>query len=296
MSDALLSPQLLEKISSKISDQKNKPGLYIVATPIGNILDITFRALYFLKNAEYIFAEDTRQSRKLLNFYDIKSPMISCHQHNETSESLKKIMKKEGIYVLISDAGTPLISDPGYKIVNWCIQNRIDVFSIPGACSLIAGLSASGMATDNFMFCGFLSHKNNIRKISLNKLVEASSTLIFFESPKRVIETLIDMKEILGDRYCCICRELTKFFEEFKRGCLAELIEYFSINEPVGEFIIIVSGNKEISVDEEKIFQELTHLLKNTSLSLRDARKNIAEKYHINKNHIYKKALEIKGK
>lgn len=296
MSDALLSPQLLEKISSKISDQKNKPGLYIVATPIGNILDITFRALNFLKNAKYIFAEDTRQAKKLLSFYDIKSPLISCHEHNEASESLKKIMKEEGIYALISDAGTPLISDPGYKIVNWCIQNKINVFPIPGACSLIAGLSASGMETDNFMFYGFLPPKNNARKISLNKLVGVPSTMIFFESPKRVIETLMDMKEILGDRYCCICRELTKIFEEFKRGCLSELIEYFSIKEPIGELVIIVSGNKEISIDEEKIFQELTNLLENTSLSLRNASKHIAGKYHINKSHIYKKALEIKGK
>lgn len=284
---------MLEKISSKISEQKNKPGLYIVATPIGNIFDITFRAIYILKNARYIFAEDTRQSKKLLSFYEIKSPLISCHEHNEASDSLKANLKNEEIYALISDAGTPLISDPGYRVVNWCIQNNINVFPIPGACSPIAGLSASGLPTDNFLFLGFLSNKKHARNLMLTALCEQTSTMIFFESPKRIIETLIDMKQIFGDRHCCVCRELTKIFEEFSRGYLSEIIEYFSNKEPIGEFIVIVSGNKNIAVDEEKIFQELTDLLENTSL--RDASKKIAEKYNMNKNLLYKKALEIKG-
>jgi 16S rRNA (cytidine1402-2'-O)-methyltransferase len=150
----------VEKISQKLHDQQHRPGLYVVATPIGNIFDISLRAIYILKKSKYIFAEDTRQSKKLLNFYDIATPLISCHEHNEIGVSITSRIKKNEIYALISDAGTPLISDPGYKITNWCLAQQIDIIPIPGASALVAGLSAAGLPTDSFTFYGFLPPKS----------------------------------------------------------------------------------------------------------------------------------------
>jgi 16S rRNA (cytidine1402-2'-O)-methyltransferase len=292
--DAFLSPRLLEKISQKLHDQQHKPGLYAVATPIGNIFDISFRAVHILGRSRYIFAEDTRQSRKLLDFYHIKTPLISCREHNEDDRSITSKIQSGGIYALISDAGTPLISDPGYRIVNWCISQKIDVFPIPGASSLTAGLSAAGLPTDAFTFRGFLPPKSQQRKTSLKNIKNATETLIFLESPRRILNTLNDMLEVFGDRYCCVCREITKIFEEFKRGNLSELTDHFSQNTPAGEFVIIVSGSKENHIDETVIFSELSLMLKTETL--KSSVEIISKKYGLSKKLIYQKAVEIKEK
>ena len=293
MSDALLTPQLSEKLNTKLLEQNHKPGLYVVATPIGNILDISLRALGILKMAQCVFAEDTRQSRKLFDWYGIKTKLVACHEYNETDFSVTSLINKQGIYALISDAGTPTVSDPGYKIVNWCLQNEIDVFPIPGASASIAALSASGMPSDKFTFFGFLPSKNNVRKTFLESLENETGTLIFFESPNRLLNTLEDMLEILGDRRCCVCRELTKIFEEFRRGNLLEMLQYFSNNKPTGEFVILIKGKiTEKKKGMEKIFSELNKLLENTSL--KESVNVLSEKYKISRKIIYKKALEIK--
>jgi 16S rRNA (cytidine1402-2'-O)-methyltransferase len=285
---------LLDNVEAKLHEQDHKAGLYIVATPIGNLFDITIRAIHILKKSKIIFAEDTRQSKKLLNFYGIKSKLVPCHEHNEVDKSVTSLISNNEIYSLISDAGTPLISDPGYKLVNWCIENNIEVIPSPGACSFVAGLSASGIPTDQFLFFGFLPQKSKARKDVLFALRKQSSPLIFFESPNRILAALTDINEILGNRKCCVCRELTKLFEEFKRDKISELIEYFSkINRPLGEFIIIVSGNKEDNIDEECIFNELDIILK--SRTLKDSVKYISQKYNASKKDVYKKALEITG-
>lgn len=285
---------MIENILNKINQQKDKTGLYIVATPIGNIFDISLRALYILQKADIIFAEDTRNSKKLLNFYEIDTPLIACHEYNEISAQVTDKIEPDKIYALISDAGTPAISDPGYRLVNWCIEHNINVYPIPGACSAIAGLSVAGLPTDRFTFLGFLPSKQSARKKALQESVDKTGTLVYFESPKRVLESLKDMLEIFGNRHCCICREITKLHEDFQRGSLQQVIEYFSRNEPLGEFAIIVAGNTETTaIDENAIHEELKHLLK--FRSVKDSVAELQHKYNINKNDIYRKALELKN-
>jgi len=285
---------LIESISEKIRQQKDKPGLYLVATPIGNLFDISLRALNILKKSKIIFAEDTRNSRKLLNFYEINTPLIACHEYNEIMPAVVEKIEHGEIYSLISDAGTPTISDPGYRLVNWCVENGIEVVPIPGACAFIAGLCGSGLPTDRFTFCGFLPSKQHARREALREIKQKNETLIFLESPKRILESLKDMLEIFGDRHCCVCRELTKLYEDFQRGPLSKIIEHFSESEPAGEFVVIVSGNKEDKINEEQVFSELAELLQ--KFRVKEAVEIIVEKYSANKKTIYQKALEIKDK
>lgn len=267
--------------------------MYIVATPIGNILDITFRALQILEKSSCIFAEDTRNSRKLLNFFGIESKLIACHEYNETDESVTSLIKSDGIYSLISDAGTPAISDPGYRIVKWCIENGIDVIPVPGPSSFVAGLSVSGIATDKFMFLGFLPPKKIARENFLISVKNQKSTLVFFETSRRLNDTLSDMLKILGDRYCCICREMTKIFEEFFRANISETIEHFSQNNPQGEFVLIISGNKQDeTLGDDSISDALREALQ--KFSLKDAVRFVSDQYGISKHLIYEKALKIK--
>ena len=268
--------------------------MYVVATPIGNIFDISLRALYILKKSRIIFAEDTRNSKKLLNFYEIDVPLIACHEYNEIDSAVVNKIKPGEIYSLISDAGTPGISDPGYRLVNWCVENNIEVSPIPGASSFVAGLSCSGLPTDKFTFFGFLPNKRHARREFLQNIFERTETLIFLESPKRLSESLREMLNVFGNRFCCVCKEMTKMYENFQRGRLSEVTEYFSANEPLGEFVIIVSGNdKKNSFNQKEISQELAELMK--SRSLRDSVDLISEKHGLNKKEIYRKALELKN-
>ncbi len=294
MCNLFLSSALIDNISRKIYLQQEKPGLYVVATPIGNIFDISLRALYILKKVKLIFAEDTRNSKKLLNFFEINTPLIACHEYNEIlSQVTNKIHKGES-YALISDAGTPTISDPGYRLVNWCIQHGIDVFPIPGACAFIAGLSASGMPTDSFTFFGFLPVKEQARLKFLQDIKNNEETLIFLESPNRILNTLNNMLTILGNRFCCICREITKVFEEFIRGDFDEIIHLLEGEKIQGEFVIIVRGRKTNKNDNIIVaISELANLL--NKYSLKEAVSMTSKKYQINKNIIYQKALELKN-
>lgn len=282
----------MEKLNSKLLSQNHKPGLYVVATPIGNMLDISPRALAILSKSRCVFSEDTRQSRKLLSWYGIKTKLISCHERNEVDFSVTSLIKKNETYAIISDAGTPTVSDPGYRIVNWCLQNGIDVFPIPGASSPIAALSASGMPSDRFAFFGFIPTKKKAKRIFFKNLENEVGTLIFFESPNRLLDTIRDMSEIFGNRYCCVCRELTKIFEEFVRGGFSEILKHFELNKPEGEFVILVSGNKSKEPSEKEISRELIKLIKENSL--KKSVKLMSEKYNIRKNDAYKKALKLK--
>ena len=258
-------------------------------------MDITFRAVEILRKSKYIFAEDTRNSRKLLEFYKINTKLIACHEHNEIADSVTKLIDKSVIFSLITDAGTPTISDPGYRIVNWCAENDVSVFPIPGACSFVAGLSASGLPTDAFSFFGFLPNKKQARMNFLCSIKDQKHTMIFFESSARILATLSDMIEIFGDRACCVCREITKVFEEFIRGSLQDAAARLSSNSHKGEFVIIVSGYvQDAAVSDELICSELTAMLQ--ELSVRDSVKHVSEKYSLAKNVVYKKALEIANK
>jgi 16S rRNA (cytidine1402-2'-O)-methyltransferase len=219
--------------------------LFIVATPIGNLEDITQRALRVLREADLIACEDTRHTRKLLNHFAIKTATISYHEHNEQerAEELCQALESGKNVALVSDAGTPLISDPGFRIVQAAVDRGISVVPIPGASAVITALSVSGLRTDQFLFAGFLPARTGARRAKLNELRTVVGTLIFYEAPHRIKATLKEALDVFGDRQAVIARELTKLHEEFARGTLSELVEKFLQNEtPRGEMVLIISG------------------------------------------------------
>ena len=216
--------------------------LYVVATPIGNLADLTFRAETTLKSVNLIAAEDTRTSRKLLMHYNIDSPLIAYHDNNEISQAkqLVKKLKNGDSIAIISDAGTPCISDPGYRIVNLARKENIEVLTIPGPSAVTAALSISGIPTDHFYFEGFLPPKKG-RKTRFELLESLPATVVIFESPQRVIRTLKDIHNYWGDRIISVCRELTKMYEETFLGSVTDAGLYFSKSKPKGEFVLLVS-------------------------------------------------------
>ena len=218
--------------------------LYIVSTPIGNLKDITFRAVEILSSVSMIAAEDTRHSKKLFQHYNISTPSISFFEHNRTSripQIISNLIKGNNI-ALISDAGTPGISDPAYRLIREAIAEHITVESIPGPTAFIAGMVSSGLPTDRILFEGFLPPKKG-RKKRLMNLVDEDATIVFYESPYRLIKTLKEIFEVLGDRPAAIARELTKMNEEIIRGTVSDLLSYFSNNKPRGEFVIMIGKN-----------------------------------------------------
>ena len=216
--------------------------LYIVSTPIGNLKDITLRALEVLKSVGLIACEDTRHTKILTNHYQIKTPLTSYFEHNKFSkgEYLLRLLKDGKDIALVTDAGTPGISDPGYRIIKLARDNNIDITAIPGPCALIDALVLSGAAGDKFAFEGFLSPKKQARVRRLMELKKETRTVLIYESPHRVIKLLMDMLEVFGDVEVICAREITKKFEELKKGKVGRLIEYFSKHRPRGEFVIIL--------------------------------------------------------
>lgn len=224
--------------------EKIENALYLVATPIGNLADISYRAVHILKSVNVIAAEDTRTSSILMNHYLIKTPLRSYHSHNIPQQTPKLVEKlKEGESIaLISDAGTPGISDPGYHLVCACVENGIRVIPIPGASAFISALVASGLPTQRFVFEGFLPHKKG-RKTRIESLIDEQRTIVFYESPHRIHKTLSQLSEALGERRCVIGREISKKFEEFITGTLQELCESLQDKKVKGELVLIVAGN-----------------------------------------------------
>ena len=220
--------------------------LYIVPTPIGNLEDITFRALKVLKEVDYILAEDTRTSGKLLKHFDISTPMQSHHMHNEhkTVDTIVKRLQNGETFALISDAGTPAISDPGFLLTRACIQNAIEIECLPGATAFVPALVNSGLPNDKFVFEGFLPVKKG-RQTRLQLLAEEARTMIFYESPHKLLKTLANFAEYFGeDRQLSVSRELTKLFEETKRGSVKEVLAYYTEKPAKGEIVIVVDGKK----------------------------------------------------
>ncbi|MBT3479215.1 MAG: 16S rRNA (cytidine(1402)-2'-O)-methyltransferase [Candidatus Marinimicrobia bacterium] len=215
--------------------------LYIVSTPIGNLEDITFRALRILKESSLIAAEDTRHTKRLLNHYDISTPTISYFEHNRFSRipQIMNHLKTGKDIAVVTDAGTPGISDPAYRLIRAAIEEENRVEAIPGASASITALVASGLPTDRFIFEGFLPHKKG-RKSKLERLIAIDATIIFYESPKRIQRTLKDILEYIGDRPAVIGRELTKMHEELVRGKVSELLTYFNEHKPRGEFVLMI--------------------------------------------------------
>jgi len=217
--------------------------LYIVSTPIGNLKDITLRAIDVLKQVDLIAAEDTRHTKILCKEYDIETQLTSYFEHNKFKKAdyLLKQLKEGKDIALVTDAGTPGISDPGYRIINLAKDNGVEVTVIPGPVALIAGLSLSGAPSDRFIFEGFLPVKTAARKKKLEVLKEEKRTIIFYESPHRIVKALADIKEVLEDPTLTVAREITKKFEEVKKAKASELIEYFSLKKPKGEFVLILN-------------------------------------------------------
>ena len=270
--------------------------LDIVATPIGNLEDITLRALRVLKEVDLIAAEDTRQTLKLLNHYEINKPLISYHRHNEETKSeilIEKLRNGENI-ALVSDAGTPGICDPGEEVIKKAIEDNIEVIPIPGACAMINALIVSGISTKEFEFLGFLPLNKKLRRQKLKEIENSSKTIIIYEAPHKMKTTRGDLKEILKDRKIVLARELTKIHEEFIRKSIDELLS--EIDTIKGEMILIIEGNK-IDTEECKNFDEISledhyKLYEEKGLNKKEIIKQIAKDRNVNKNEIYMYFLE----
>jgi 16S rRNA (cytidine1402-2'-O)-methyltransferase len=270
-------------------------GIYLVATPLGNLKDITLRALEVLNAVDLILCEDTRVSRKLLSHYGISTPVKSFHAHNERkmiSFILERLQLKQRI-ALISDAGTPLISDPGYKLVNEVHKQGFYITAIPGPCALINALILSGLSSEHFFFFGFLPSKSSERLRELEKLKEINATLIFYDSPQRLRETLKDLQQDFSERIITVVREMTKKFEEIIKGSLEEVNHHFASTAPRGEIVLLISPPSEHKQtwDEELLEKGLREALKN--LSLKEAVEEITHLSGISRKIVYKKALKI---
>ena len=271
--------------------------LYLVATPIGNLGDFSPRAVETLETVDFIAAEDTRVSVKLLNYFEIKKPLVSYHEHNHVSAGqaiLQRLLAGESC-ALVTDAGTPAVSDPGEGLVRLCAENGVEVLAIPGCCAAVNALAVSGLPTGRFAFEGFLTVNKRSRRERLESLKNEERTLIFHEAPHKLLTTLQDMEAVFGsDRRIALCRELTKLHEETFRTTLGGAVAYYTENPPKGEFVLVLAGaepRQEATVTiEDAVAQVLT--LKAQGIRLKDAAKEVAEQTGFSKNELYAAALE----
>ena len=281
----------------KNTPSTSKGTLYIVATPIGNMEDITLRALRTLKEVNLIAAEDTRRTRILLNHYSIKTPLTSYYEYNKLIKG-KKLIDRLGTgenIALVSDAGTPGISDPGYHLIKLAPQSSISVIPIPGVSAVITALSVSGLPTDSFVFQGFLPNKVTARKKLLEKMAEEKRTLVFYESPNRLRAALQDLLEICGDREIVVTRELTKVFEEVIRGEITHVLTVLNGRQIKGEITLLVSGKRDPdSGDDTSIPQLLQDYQKRYGLPMKALVRMISEEKGISKREVYRESLRLK--
>ena len=277
-------------MDSQTKHKQQVGKLFIVATPIGNLQDITFRAVDILKNVEVIAAEDTRTSRRLLDYYGISTRMMPCHDHNEAKagKQIMSLLESGNDVALISDAGTPLINDPGYHVVHMLRENGFDVVTIPGACSPIAALAASGLPTDVFTYLGFLPRKGKARTQMLTTIEQAKHTMVFLESPKRVsksLEALVAMPG-MAERPCCVGRELTKMYEEFIAGTLTFVVNHFAEHDPRGEMVVMIGPGEIKEADDAMILQALSDK-RAAGVSASASAKQVALELNISRSRVY---------
>ncbi|WP_199720853.1 16S rRNA (cytidine(1402)-2'-O)-methyltransferase [Azospirillum cavernae] len=269
--------------------------MYVVATPIGNAADITLRALDTLTRATAIACEDTRVTAKLMGMHGIHTPFVSYHEHNAAKMRpiLIERMKAGDSIALVTDAGTPLVSDPGYKLVRECVAAGVAVTTLPGASAPLVALVLSGLPTDRFLFAGFLPNKSSARRATAGELKGVPATLVFFESPQRLPESLADLAEILGPREAAVARELTKFYEEVRRGTLPELAAHYAeAGPPKGEVVLVIGPpGEEATPSEADVDSLLRETL--TRLSVRDAAADVAARTGQPKRAVYARALEL---
>jgi len=274
-----------------------KPGtLYIVGTPIGNLEDMTFRAVRILQAVDAIAAEDTRHTGKLLHHFQITTPQISYHEHNRitrTGELVERLQQGQAI-ALVSDAGMPGISDPGYELVKACVEAGLTVVPIPGCSAVVAALIASGLPSDRFVFEGFLPAKPKDRRAHLERLTSESRTLVFYEAPHRLRQTLQDLGVLGGDRAIVLARELTKLHEEFWRGTIAEAIDHYRDREPMGEFTLVLAGAElnPLLLSDDALKAELQTLI-NQGISRSEASRQLAQQTALPRRQIYQLALSL---
>ncbi len=275
-----------------------KNGLYVIATPIGNLGDISARARETLENADVIACEDTRVTKKLFSLLNIstKKTFITLHDHNEEEQAAKlaDLILLEGKSVAqVSDAGSPLISDPGYKLIKHCRKEGIYVTVIPGCCALICALQLSGLPTSRFLFAGFIPNKDKARKDNFEDLKNIKATLVFYETANRIIKTLTVAGEVFGGREMAVAREITKMYEECVNGTAEELIKHFEEKEPKGEMVLMIAPAEEKQNDEVDVTALLRKKL--AEMPLKTAVKEIVGEYKLNKNDVYEQALRIKN-
>jgi len=277
--------------------------LYLVATPIGNLEDITLRALRILKAVDQIACEDTRHTQKLLSHYNIQKPLVSYHEHNELTRAPELVVAmEEGAQIaLVSDAGVPLVSDPGYRLVTLSLRHHLPVIPIPGPSAMLAALSASGLPNEEFLFAGFLPARSGERRRALERLRIEDRTIIFYEAPHRIEETLVDAHEILGDRPACLAREVTKIHEEFRRGSLAELATSVAARPARGEITLLIgpvpadekSAHRDTS---QSLADRVEELMRQAKLDRKEALKLAAKERGITKRAAYQELHLISGK
>jgi 16S rRNA (cytidine1402-2'-O)-methyltransferase len=293
------------RMDERLTDVEDGPQdkragvLYLVATPIGNLEDITLRALRILKEVDQIACEDTRHSLKLLNHFGIQKPLISYHEHNEIARAAELVhaMEQGAAIALISDAGMPLVSDPGHRLVTLAIRHHIPVVPIPGAAALLAALSASGLPSEEFLFLGFLPARSGERRRALEHLRIEDRTLVFYEAPHRIAETVADAREILGDRPACLARELTKIHEEFRRGRLSELQEELAERPVKGEITLIIGAPERAAGGtqtdtSQTLAARVEELMHQAKLDRKEALKLAAKERGIPKRDAYKQMLD----
>ena len=264
--------------------------LYLVATPIGNLEDMSPRAVRILREATLIAAEDTRHTGTLLKHFEIKSPITSYFEHNKINK-LDRILEAlaDGDVALVSDAGTPAINDPGYELVQAALASGFDVRPVPGPSAPISALTVSGLPTDSFLYLGYFPHKSSERRSRLTEISQQSFTLVFLESPHRIVDSLEDILSVLGDRRICVAREMTKMYEEFWRGSVSGAIEYFKSKEPRGEFTLVIGGNKTEDRGrwtEEELLKAIKKELK-AGKSAKEISTELAEQSAWNKKEVY---------
>ena len=270
--------------------------LYLVATPIGNLGDLSPRAVETLAGADFIAAEDTRVSVKLLNHFDIKKPLVSYHEHNRAAAGQAILTRLLGgeICALVTDAGTPAISDPGQELVALCAENGVTVQAIPGCCAAIAALAVSGLDTRRFTFEGFLPSGKKERRMALEELTGEARTMVFHEAPHRLRATLADMAEGLGDRPVALCRELTKLHEDTVRTTLAQAAAYYAANEPRGEYVLVVAGREKQQGPQLTLEQGVERVLRlrEDGMRMKDAVRQVADDTGLSRNDLYDAALK----
>ncbi|KSU57813.1 16S rRNA methyltransferase [[Bacillus] enclensis] len=280
----------------KSYQETGKGRLYLVPTPIGNLEDMTFRAIRIMKEADVIAAEDTRNTKKLSNYFEIDTPIISYHEHNKESSGPKLIerMEQGETVALVSDAGMPSISDPGYELVQAAIENNLAVIPLPGANAALTALIASGLAPQPFYFYGFLHRGKKEKRAELERLRSLKDTFILYESPHRLKETLKELHQSLGNRQIVICRELTKKFEEFIRGSSEDVLEWAETGEIRGEFCVMVEGNPQPDEEEQEewwndysIEGHVQYYIEEKEMSSKSAIKEVAKERNLPKREVY---------